>query len=442
MRKRELLWGGLLIITMTFSAAAFTACHKDDKKNEEVMDPLSKEKEYYIVGTVTDTQGPLPNVKVDAGNNLAATTDANGLYLLTVKETGKYTLKFTVTGMENYEHEITLAETAENHAQITLNVKMVRAISFEGVPEETVQGGKETTVEVAPTPSGGEEPLVKTTVNLPQGGAEEGTKIAAVAYEEPKASGAEETPSGTPGKETATLSAVALKVTPDNAVAKTPIEIKTTASQGTGADVYFDPTAMEALRDKVVTKTATHFGQVTFKDGYYIITIPQGEAIGGKYLTNLLPQKTVNGVQQGGYNRVNEQEGVIKIENRDYSALHATLKVATTCGWEYTTTPEAALKAAGAPEWMATILKKCIRDSEGGKDGAYTVNKELKTAISGNHQLVFGSRIKIQDKSYTFPVFVHGTKKSVAVKLRSYVGYTEEYSNTPIAVHSGGTTGK
>ena len=137
---------------------------------------------------------------------------------------------------------------------------------------------------------------------------------------------------------------------------------------------------MEALKDAVVTRAAVHFGDVTYKDGNYVITIPEGEKIQGKYLTNILPSKTVSKIQQGGYNTVNGENGVIKIENRDYSALTATLKVITKCGWDYTTTPEAALQAVGASKGLASVIEKCITNAEGSKNGYYTVEKELKTA--------------------------------------------------------------
>ena len=278
-------------------------------------------------------------------------------------------------------------------------------------------------------------------VSVPAQAAEEGTTIAAVTYEEPKASTSEEV-AETPKEEAVPVTAVAIKVTPEDAVAKAPIEIKTAVTGSASTGSYFDPASMEALKDAVVTRAAVHFGDVTYKDGNYVITIPEGEKIQGKYLTNILPSKTVSKIQQGGYNTVNGENGVIKIENRDYSALTATLKVITKCGWDYTTTPEAALQAVGASKGLASVIEKCITNAEGSKNGYYTVEKELKTAISGNNQLVFGSRSKTQTKTYTFPVFVNGAKKQVVVQLNCYTGYTEEYSNTPINKHSGGTTGK
>lgn len=441
MKKKNLFLGGLLLCAMTFGTVALTACSDDDKENEEVVDPLETEKEYYIVGTVTTANGILAGAKVEAGNSLTSTTDAQGVYMLTVKETGEYNLKFTATDMESMESKVTIAASAANRTQTTLNVKMVKAISFDQAEEVEVKADEETTVEAAQNETTTEEPTTTTTVSVPAQAAEEGTTIAAVAYEEPKASTTDEV-AETPKEEAVPVTAVAIKVTPEDAVAKAPIEIKTTVTGATSAGSYFDPEAMEALKDAAITRAATHFGDVTYKDGNYVITIPEGEKIQGKYLTNILPSKTVSKVQQGEYNAVNGEEGVIKIENRDYSALNATLKVATKCGWDYTTTPEAALQAAGASKELASVIEKCIRHAEGSKNGYYTVNKELKTAISGNNQLIFGSRSKIQTKTYTFPVFVNGIKKQVVVTLNCYTGYTEEYSNTPINKHSGGTTGK
>lgn len=446
MKKKNLLLGGLLMFTMTFSTVALVACHDDDKKNEEVIDPLETEKEYYIVGTVSDVNGVLTGAKVDAGNSITATTDANGVYMLTVKDTGKYTLKFTAADMQNLESEVSIASDAANRTQATLNVKMAKAISFEIAQEETVNADEETTVEAADNSatggSGEPAPAVTTTnINVPQGAAEEGTKIAAVTYDEPKIAKAEEAPASTPKEEKTTLSAVAIKVTPADAVAKAPIEIQTASAQETDANNYFDPKGMEALKDAALTRAAIHFGDVTVKDGKYIITIPKGEVIAGKYLTNLVPTKTVGTVQKGKYNLVNNEEGILKIENRDYAAKNVILTVVTTCGWEYMVSPEAALKEVGAPSTMAGIIEKCIRESEGSKNGIYTVSKELKAAISGNNMLLFGSHAKVQDKTYTFAIIVKGQSVKLAVKLRSYVGYTEEYSNKPISQHSGGTTG-
>lgn len=192
MKKKNLFFGGLLMFAMAFSTVALIACGDDDKENEEVVDPLETEKEYYIVGTVTATGGALTGAQVDAGNNLTATTDAQGVYMLTVKETGEYNLKFTATDMESMESKVTIAASAANRTQTTLNVKMAKAISFENVEEVTVEADKETNVEAAQNETSAEEAATTTTVSVPAQAAEEGTTIAAVTYEEPKASTSEE----------------------------------------------------------------------------------------------------------------------------------------------------------------------------------------------------------------------------------------------------------
>ena len=217
------------------------------------------------MGTVTATGGALTGAQVDAGNNLTATTDAQGVYMLTVKETGEYNLKFTATDMESMESKVTIAASAANRTQTTLNVKMAKAISFENVEEVTVEADKETNVEAAQNETSAEEAATTTTVSVPAQAAEEGTTIAAVTYEEPKASTSEEV-AETPKEEAVPVTAVAIKVTPEDAVAKAPIEIKTAVTGSASTGSYFDPASMEALKDAVVTRAAVHFGDVTYKD--------------------------------------------------------------------------------------------------------------------------------------------------------------------------------
>lgn len=41
------------MFAMTFSTTVLTSCHDDDKKYEEVEDPLRSQTAYYIAGTIT-----------------------------------------------------------------------------------------------------------------------------------------------------------------------------------------------------------------------------------------------------------------------------------------------------------------------------------------------------------------------------------------------------
>lgn len=58
------------MFAMTFSTTVLTSCHDDDKKYEEVEDPLRSQTAYYIAGTITDANGPLAGATVKAANTL------------------------------------------------------------------------------------------------------------------------------------------------------------------------------------------------------------------------------------------------------------------------------------------------------------------------------------------------------------------------------------
>lgn len=53
MKKKSLFLGGALMFAMTFSTTVLTSCHDDDKKYEEVEDPLRSQTAYSL-------QVPLP----------------------------------------------------------------------------------------------------------------------------------------------------------------------------------------------------------------------------------------------------------------------------------------------------------------------------------------------------------------------------------------------
>lgn len=67
MKKKSLFLGGALMFAMTFSTTVLTSCHDDDKKYEEVEDPLRSQTAYYIAGTITDANGPLAGATVKSG---------------------------------------------------------------------------------------------------------------------------------------------------------------------------------------------------------------------------------------------------------------------------------------------------------------------------------------------------------------------------------------
>ena len=59
MKKKSLFLGGALMFAMTFSTTVLTSCHDDDKKYEEVEDPLRSQTAYYIAGTIPKQRNKL-----------------------------------------------------------------------------------------------------------------------------------------------------------------------------------------------------------------------------------------------------------------------------------------------------------------------------------------------------------------------------------------------
>ena len=129
MKKKSLFLGGALMFAMTFSTTVLTSCHDDDKKYEEVEDPLRSQTAYYIAGTITDANGPLAGATVKSGE-YSATTNAKGVYSLTVNKTGIYTLTVTAEGHDDYEATAEITDGTANHSLMVVNVKMSTTIEF------------------------------------------------------------------------------------------------------------------------------------------------------------------------------------------------------------------------------------------------------------------------------------------------------------------------
>lgn len=399
MKKKSLFLGGALMFAMTFSTTVLTSCHDDDKKYEEVEDPLRSQTAYYIAGTITDANGPLAGATVKSGE-YSATTDAKGVYSLTVNKTGIYTLTVTAEGHDDYEATAEFTDGTANHSLMVVNVKMSTTIEF-----GEMQEADGSTIEAPKIENPEKENAA--TINIPTGGTEENTKIAAVVFEEARE--ANPATSTQPEASKASVNNVAIKTEPADTVAKEDIIIAI-PNPSTDANLgYFDPENME-VESSEAPATRAAAKTVGFNNNNYIITIPQGEKIAGKYSPRVKFTKQAAASVADGYNEVNGKAEVIKIENRDYDAL-------------------------------ATYINNYIETEEGGTNGSYEIEQKLTASVSGNHVLLYGSKRMVRVKTYTFKVVVGNQSKDVKVELKSYTGHQEEYSNNPVSQHSGGTTG-
>ncbi|WP_308756928.1 carboxypeptidase-like regulatory domain-containing protein [uncultured Bacteroides sp.] len=430
MKQKSFLFGSLLLCVMAFST---TGCSigGDDKENEIVDDPLKDKTEYYIVGQVSDSKGVVANTKVETGS-ISTTTDSKGVYKLTVNDATTYKVKFTASGLQTFEAEAVIASTAKNRSQVTLNVRLAKEIVYNENLVEIVNpanGVEVTAPNIADTSA---DPA---TVIIPANTVEGTTEVAAVVYEEAQA---------TTNETKAPVSNIAVRTEPADAIAKQDVTIAVSNLTDNATDGYFDTQYMSALRkDEAATRAEQNLSQPVFNSetNKYEITIPTGQKIAGKYEMNIEFERSSKTSGTVEYNAVNGKSEVLKLENREFNALTGVkLNVTVKNGWSYVTSPANALAAKGASSKLAAAIEKYIELLE-GKEGVYETVTELTTNISGNHVLYYGNKANILEKTYTFHVMVGGQSTPIEVKLNSYNGYTEEYTNGAISQHSGGSTG-
>lgn len=415
-----------------------TACGDDDKENEIIPEgeEVVIEKAWYITGKVSNAAGPISGATVEC-NGEKATTDATGSYIFTVKEAKTYKLKFSAKDMEAFEADAVIAANAENGAIVTVSVTLAAAIDYSKAATEEVKSEEDTTIDVPQQEqSKPAEEQMPATVEVPAGGAEEGTTISAVEHEEASAAAPAETTATT---EASSVSNVAIKTDPSDAVAKKDIVITVANSVSASTASYFDPANMVFMKDDAATRAPKEYGKVNFKDGKYQGTIKEGDKIAGKYSTQVNIGKQAESIKTTEFNSVNGKNETLKIENREYSALrNVKLTIVEKYGWEYATTPEVALKGVGAGNELAAIIGKLVAAAEGAQ-GVLTNTREATVNISGNHAFYYTSKAKTQIRNYTFKVVVGGKSLSVVVKVKAYLGSSDSYQMNPLSEHSGGS---
>ena len=119
-------------------------------------------------------------------------------------------------------------------------------------------------------------------VTAPANAVDEGVKISAGAYEEPKANVSAPVTSEKKEVEQVAVSSIAIKAEPANATAKKDIVIAT-PNPSANVSIYFDPDNMVAQKDATLTRAWEDLNtEVKFNNGNYEITIPTGATIAGK----------------------------------------------------------------------------------------------------------------------------------------------------------------
>lgn len=276
-----MIFNGLLFIATMFG---ITACGDDDKENEIVPDPMETQKAYYIVGTVNDANGAISGANVEVSNDIKTTTGSNGEYSLTVAEAKTYTVKFSANGLDSYEAEAVIASNAANRSQVALSVMLAKAIDFSEA--NTGNASQEEDVTIKEPVAEGEEEIAATVI-IPASAAPENTSISVVKYEEPVV--ADNSAQAQNKEIEASIKNIAITTTPADAVAEKDFIISVPNFTASESEGYFDPAAMVATKEAVSTRAAQEIGDVKIEGNHYVITIPKGSSLAGKYAAKSKP---------------------------------------------------------------------------------------------------------------------------------------------------------
>lgn len=436
MKKNRLISWGLLLCAAILSLNSCT--FGDDEKDIEIVDdPMVKTVQYFIVGTVfdTDTESALAGVTVKTGDT-SVTTDNNGRYEIIVDTKKTYQLEFSKDNKYvKVTADATIASGAPNRSMVTLGVKM-KAIS------EHVTIRSESASEIIVSDKGeGDHEDASTTIHVPAGASEEECSISITPYEAPQ--------HATTTVETGTknilvaLKNVAIETSKTTEFKK---ELTVTVKNLASPNAYFDPGTMELWSIDEPTRAPAGWEKeetvIKWNNGNYSFNTHK---LKSKYTLEIYTERQIGAENNSEYNLVNGQTE-LKVDNSgNANAIRdIDITVEAKTGWNFTVSPAQALTTAGVTgddqTKMAATIKNIIETQEGGFAQIYTVTQNLKASVSGNHIMYYRNRAKFCEKTYIFDIVVQGGKNTTAsVKVKAYTGSEEIYQNEQATQHSGGS---
>lgn len=431
MKKSRLFRWGLLLCVAILSLNSCT--FGDDEKDVEIVDdPLADTEEYYISGTVfdTETSAALAGVTVKAGD-LSVTTNGEGKYDMVVKSKKEYQLEFSKDKYLTVNTTATIASSAAKRSMVVLGVKMKQKAQEVTVTKE----GKTVTDK-------GTEDEANATIEVPAGAVDADCKISITPYED--AVGASTTTNA--GKEEIPVSLQNLDIAVSGKTDDFKEKLTVTVKNLTPAEVGFKAESVEIWSKNSATRldnSWTKESQITVKwnNGNYSF---ETNKLKSKYSLTIYTTRQTGAENKSEYNLVNGKTE-FKVDNsgNNNAIKDIDIKIEAKAGWDFTVTPTAALTAVGVTgndlTQMAEKIKEIIENQEGGIAKYYTVTHNLKANVSGNHIMYYKSRAKFCEKQYTFDIVVKGNKNAqITVKVKAYTGMEEVYQNEEATQHSGG----
>jgi len=120
MKRKSFLFCYLLIVSFAFSIG-FNSCSDDDSCPEEI----NEETVFFVSGKVLDGDKALSGVAVRASGE-EATTDANGVFQISLTKTGDHIVTFTKEGYITVNSNVEISSTAKSKSNIVLKQSLTK----------------------------------------------------------------------------------------------------------------------------------------------------------------------------------------------------------------------------------------------------------------------------------------------------------------------------
>ena len=123
MRKNDKVAGILYLAALALMMPGFSSCVKDEIDAPVIIENPMEMQNYYMLGTISDENGPLEGVKVST-DGMETTTDAQGRYRLVTSTPKEYYLKIEKDNYVTVKALVSFPSNAEKPTIILTNQRL------------------------------------------------------------------------------------------------------------------------------------------------------------------------------------------------------------------------------------------------------------------------------------------------------------------------------
>lgn len=412
----------MMAMMLSATCASMTSCSDDEKTPEMVQDPIKNTVEYYINGKVSEGTAALAGVTVDV-NGTTATTDANGLFSITVTEKGNLTLKASKEGYLNVNNlTVTIPNNAGNRSSYSVNFGM----TAKGTAVELPEGENSVLVTTESATANADMSSVTsgTGVNIPAGtmaGMAKGTQVTMTQYVPEQ-----ETADAAAGDSDISSSVMNVYIESTNDIEAKGIKLALKNPVKTAAISSFKLVEVYSNTGSRAGSAYSKLGEATLNPATnaYEYELPEGK-LAGDYSFRVKAHRSVGATQE-------ESIKSGKVDNSGNFEAKNDVEITYTApaGWEYASGFDSSLDAG-----LVTLMQNAVTSQEGA-EGKHEVTYTYKTNVSGNYIMYYNAKSTSATTTYTFEL----TDRNVSVAAKKYTGTKLEYVNESADKHSGGTS--